>query len=384
MLYGASGFLGQLVADHLARFPGRRLRWALAGRSRRKLERVRDQLVRIDPKLATLPLLLADSGDPVSMRELARAARVVISAVGPYIRHGEPLVAACAEAGTDYVDLAGEPEFVDLMWLRYHDLARERGARIIHCCGFDAVPHDLGAYFTVRQLPEGVPIQLEAFVRGGGQLSGGMLSTMATVLSRWRQLVDVRRERSRREGVPVDRPISLVNGRVRFDRRVDSWVMPIRTMEPLMVLRSAAADERYGSEFQYSHYLQVKDLKTLAGLAGSLSALAVAAQIPPVLRRLSSLSGRGVGPDAAERERGWFSVRFIGTGGGQTVYTEVSGGDPGAGESAKMLAESALCLAFDRVPARAGVQTPANALGQRLIRRLNSRGIRFEVLESLS
>ena len=150
------------------------------------------------------------------------------------------------------------------------------------------------------------------------------------------------------------------------------------------MLRSAAGDERYGSEFRYGHYLQVRNLKKLAALSGCFGALALAAQIPLARRRLTSLSGRGVGPDAAERERGWFSVRFVGSGGGKTVYTEVAGGDPGAGESAKMLAESALCLAFDRLPARSGVQTPAHTLGQPLIRRLKANGIDFRILESLS
>ena len=138
-----------------------RLRWALAGRNRAKLEQTRAHLETIEPAAAHLDLIEADIGDPNSMGRVAESAKVVISTVGPYIRYGEPLVAACAEAGTDYVDLTGEPEFVDRMWLKYHARATETGARLVHSCGFDSIPHDLGVQYTVDRLPEGVPITVE-------------------------------------------------------------------------------------------------------------------------------------------------------------------------------------------------------------------------------
>ena len=384
VLFGASGYTGQLVAQYLARRGGRKPVWALAGRNLRKLEKVRDGLSRIDPRLDDIPLIEANANDREAMLRLARSARVVISAVGPYIHLGEPLLAACAEAGTDYVDLTGEPEFVDRMWLRYHDRARASGAHIVNSCGFDSVPHDLGAFFTVRHLPEGVPIRLEAFVRAGGKMSGGTLSTTVTAMSRWREQRNVRKERCRLEGRPVDRRIGSTHGRLRYDRVLQSWVVPMPTIDPQVVLRSAACDERYGSEFRYGHYLQMKNLPMMAAIGGGVAALALASQVGVVRKRILALSGKGVGPSEAEREAGWFSVRFVGSGGGKTVYTEVSGGDPGYGETAKMLAESALCLAFDRLPRRPGVQTPAHVLGQPLIRRLQDAGIGFKVLESLN
>ncbi len=381
VLFGATGFTGTLVADYLARRPGKQPRWAIAGRNMHKLEAQRDQLARVDAALADLPILHADTSDPESMRSLVRSTRVVISTVGPYIRHGEPLVAACAENGTDYVDLTGEPEFVDLMWLRYHDKARASGARIVNCCGFDAIPHDLGVYYTVQKLPEGVPVKVDSYLRAGGRLSGGTLSSAATVLSRWREYNEVRRERQRREGRPVDRRITHTHSRLRYDRQLQSWVLPALNIDPQIVLRSAAADECYGSEFRYGHYLQLKNLPMLGAVVGGVAALAVASQIKPVRRRITSLANKGVGPSESERAEGWFSVRFAACGGGKKVFTEVSGGDPGYGETAKMLAESALCLAFDRLPSRPGVQTPAHAMGKPLIRRLQTAGIRFDEIE---
>jgi hypothetical protein len=159
VLFGATGFTGALVAEYLARNVPPRTSWALAGRNPAKLEAVRR---RLGVLWSQLPLLSADAADPESLRELAESTRVVISTVGPYVEHGEPLVAACAAAGTDYLDLTGEPEFVDRCYARYHRRAVDSGARLVHSAGFDSVPHDLGAYFTVLQLPEGVPLRLRA------------------------------------------------------------------------------------------------------------------------------------------------------------------------------------------------------------------------------
>src|SRR5207247_2542131 len=197
---------GALTAEYLAAHAGDGLRWALAGRNRAKLEALAERLG-ID-----VPLLHADVNEDPSLRSVADSARVVITTVGPYVKYGEPLVAACAEAGTDYVDLTGEPEFVDLMYLRHHDRAAETGARLVHACGFDSIPHDLGAYFTVKQLPEDAPIKLEGFVRAAGKPSGGTLHSAVTGFSRFREWQKVGSERKRREPRPSDRRVRGIRG----------------------------------------------------------------------------------------------------------------------------------------------------------------------------
>jgi short subunit dehydrogenase-like uncharacterized protein len=143
VVFGATGFTGELTAEYLARKAGGETRGALAGRNLEKLEAVRRRLADVNAACAKLPLLQADISDPASIRAIAESTKVVITTVGPYIHYGEPLVAACAAAGTDYVDLTGEPEFVDLMWLRHHKAAEASGARIVHSCGFDSIPYDL-------------------------------------------------------------------------------------------------------------------------------------------------------------------------------------------------------------------------------------------------
>jgi saccharopine dehydrogenase (NAD+, L-glutamate forming) len=157
VVFGATGFTGRLTAEYLAAHGPDGLRWALAGRSKERLEDVRAHLARTDPALDDLDLLVADVTDPATLADVAQQTRGVISTVGPFLEHGEALVAACAEAGTDYLDITGEPEFVDRMYVRHHEAAVASGARLVHACGFDSIPHDLGVLFTVEPLPGGEP-----------------------------------------------------------------------------------------------------------------------------------------------------------------------------------------------------------------------------------
>ncbi|HSV41063.1 MAG TPA: saccharopine dehydrogenase NADP-binding domain-containing protein [Nocardioidaceae bacterium] len=379
VLFGATGFTGGLTAEYLAQNAPTGCRWALAGRSQAKLEAVRDRLVKLNPALAELPLLTAEIGDAPSLRRVAEAAKVVITTVGPYLNYGEPLVAACAAAGTDYVDLTGEPQFVDDMYLKYHDQAVATGARIVHACGFDSIPHDLGAYFTVQQLPGGAPIKMRGVVRAGGMFSGGTFHSAITQMSSMRESMKIAAARKKKEPRPADRKVRGDGGRPRRDGRLGLWIAPMPTIDPQIVLRSARALPAYGPEFTYGHYAGLKRLTTVAGAGVGIGALVGAAQVPPLRKLLLSRVPQGEGPSEAKRARSWFKVIFIAESGDRTVQTEVSGGDPGYGETAKMLAESAMCLAFDENPETSGQVTTAQAMGENLIDRLVKAGISFTV-----
>lgn len=381
VLFGATGYTGGLTAEYLAQHAPASTRWALAGRSRAKLEAVRARLAALNPACAGLELVEADVGDAEALRRLAQSTRVVVTTVGPYILHGEALVAACAAAGTHYADLTGEPEFVDLMWLRYHEQAQSSGAKIVHCCGFDSIPHDLGAYFTVQQLPQGVPLKVEGFVRAGGGFSAGTYHSAINAFGRMREYAKVARQRRGREHYPEGRRIGSTQQGVRFEKSLGTWVVPFPTIDPQVVRRSAAALDRYGPEFRYGHYVQVKKLANVAALIGGVGALFALAQTGPTRRWLLGRKTSGEGPTPEQRAKSWFRVRFHGEGGGSRVVTEVKGGDPGYGETAKMLAESALCLAHDSLPARAGQLTPAAAMGDALLARLQAAGISFAVMK---
>ncbi len=378
VVFGATGFTGALTAEYLAHNAPAETKWALAGRNRQKLEAARAALAELDPKWNELPLLEADAEDPPSLRRVAEATKVVITTVGPYILHGEPLVAACAAAGTDYVDLTGEPEFVDRMWLAYNSEAERTGARIVHSCGFDSIPYDLGTLFTVQHLPEGVPLNVTCFVRAGGTFSGGTYHSAVHIMGRLRHGMRAARERKAREPRTQDRRVRGLQGKPHRDPEED-WVVPFPTIDPQTVLRSARALERYGPDFSYTHYLVVKRLPFLIGGATAAASMVGLAQIPQTRRLLLKLKDPGEGPTLEQRAKAWFNIKLIGEGGGERVRVEVSGGDPGYGKTSKMLAQSALCLAHDELPQRSGQLTPAVAMGQALIDRLVGAGIKFEV-----
>ncbi|MGC0386445.1 saccharopine dehydrogenase family protein [Streptomyces sp. SAI-129] len=379
VLFGATGFVGELTARYLAAHAPDGLRWAIAGRGEEKLRRLRERLTGATGTAADVGVLLADVSDPASLRELAGQARVVATTVGPYVRYGDALVAACAEAGTDYLDLTGEPEFVDLTYVRHDARARETGARLVHACGFDSVPHDLGVYFTVRQLPEGVPLSVDGFVRVGATFSGGTFASALGQFARGRRLRAAALERRRHEPRLVGRRVVTPTGAPRFAGEVGAWALPLPTVDAQIVRRSAKALDRYGPDFRYRHYAAVRRLPVAVGGVAAVGALLAAAQVPPARRWLSGRLAPGEGPSAERRARSWFSVRFVGEGGGRTVFTEVAGGDPGYDETAKMFAEAALCLALDTLPPTAGQVTTAVAMGDALTERLRAAGIGFRV-----
>jgi short subunit dehydrogenase-like uncharacterized protein len=378
VLFGATSFAGKLTAEYLAAHGPDDLRWAIAGRNEDKLRALRERL----PEGIDVGVLTADVSDPDSLRALAGHARVVATTVGPYLTYGEELVAACADAGTDYLDLSGEPEFVDLMYVRHDARARETGARLVHACGFDSIPHDLGAYFTVRQLPEGVPLTVDGFVTADGMFSGGTFASALNQFARGRQMIAAARDRGRHEPRLVGRRASASTGTPRYAQEVGAWALPLPTIDAQIVRRSARALERYGPDFRYRHYAAVRRLPVAVGGVAAVGALFAAAQVPPARRWLSGRVRPGDGPGPEKRAKSWFSVRFVGEGGGRQVFTEVAGGDPGYDETAKMFAESALSLAFDDLPETSGQVTTAVAMGDALIERLRRAGITFRVAAS--
>lgn len=376
VLFGATGFTGGLTADYLAAHAPEGLRWAIAGRNADKLAAVRERLG------VDVEVLVADSTDDAALADVARRARVVVTTVGPYLQHGAPLVAACAEAGTDYLDLTGEPEFVDRMYLEHHRTAERTGARLVHACGFDSVPHDLGAYFTVRQLPSDQPITLRGVVRSAGTFSGGTFHSALDQFARARDMKRTYAARRRAEGRPDDgRSSRSVGGRPHRDPVLGYWLLPLPTIDPIVVARSGAALEVYGPRFRYSHWAGTKTLRYAAGGVVGVGALSLAAQVRPVRDFLKGKVPQGSGPDASRRDKSWFTVDFVGEAGGRTVRTRVAGGDPGYTETAKMLAEAALCLALDDNPETSGQVTPAVAMGDALLDRLQAAGITFSVVD---
>ena len=378
VLFGATGFTGALTADYLAAHGPAGMRWAVAGRNEARLAEVAARLEAAGA--GEVGVLVADAADAAALSDVARQARVVISTVGPYLQHGEPLVAACAEAGTDYVDLTGEPEFVDRCWLAHHQTAVRTGARLVHACGLDSIPHDIGAYYTVSPLPDDVPVTLRGVVRSNGTFSGGTFHSAVNQFSRLAQAKQAYAARRRAEQRPDGRSSRAVSGRPHRDPVLGYWLLPLPTIDPAIVARSGAALATYGPRFRYSHWAGTKTLRyAAAGVVGA-AALTAAAQVKPLRDLLLRKVPQGSGPDESRREKTWFTVDFVAEAGGDTLHTRVSGGDPGYTETAKMLSEAALALAFDDLPETAGQVTTAVAMGDALLTRLQKAGLRFEVL----
>ena len=382
VLFGGTGFTGGLTADYLAANAPAEMKWALAGRNRSKLDAVAARLAAASPRGPVPEIVVADAGDSGAMREVAESTQVVVTTVGPYVLYGGPLVAACAAAGTDYCDLTGEPEFVDRTWSEHHAEAERSGARLVHCCGFDSIPHDLGAYFTVQQLPEGVPLTVNGYVRSNAEFSGGTFHSAINAFGRARQTLAAAKARRQAEPRPGDRKIHSAPARVRRMPRLGGWAVPLPTIDGPIILRSAAALERYGPDFTYGHNLLAKHLATVGALGAGVGTGFALAQLPPTRKLLLKMKSPGEGPSKEKRAKSWFKVVFVGKGGGKRVVTEVKGGDPGYTETSKMLAESGLCLAFDDLPQRSGQLTTATAMGDPLLKRLRKAGIAFQVVES--
>jgi short subunit dehydrogenase-like uncharacterized protein len=390
IVFGATGFTGRLVAEYLnARCGvGRSVSWAIAGRNREKLAQVRDLI----GAPSSLPLLQAEASDPASMTALARQGRVVISTVGPYQLHGEPLVRACAESGSDYVDLCGEPAWMARMIARYDAPARASGARIVFSCGFDSIPFDLGVLFlqdaAMRRF--GAPLTR---VRGRvrvlkGTFSGGtMASALATIEAAGRDPAVAR---------VMDDPFALTPGfrgppqpdgdSATYDDAAQSWTGPFvmaRINTKNVHRTNALLGHPWGREFIYDERSLAGDgprgERRAKGMASNarLQTMLLRWGLTRELLRRFALPKPGQGPTAAERERGRYELLFIGdTAQGQRLRATVKGDrDPGYGSTCKLVTESALTLAgeIDRAQTAGGVWTPGAAMGMALVRRLQER-----------
>jgi len=397
VVFGATGFTGQLVVEYLARKQSK-FRWAIAGRNIEKLRLIKHRLTEISPLCKDVGIIEADVDHQESLNELAQKAKVVITTVGPYITYGEPLVKACVEHGCHYVDLTGEPEFVDTVRHNYHQKAQDKKIKIVNSCGFDSIPYDLGALYTINHLkrlfPEeqrdSIDVEMECFFRSSGSFSGGTWHSVVTIFSRTReygkkrkqwQLADQSIHRAEREDAGKKTKVSKLPTKVSFKKSLGTWALPMPTIDPVVVRRSATIRGDYGGTFKYGHYIQMKKFSQLAALAVGAAGVFGLAQFKPTRNLLFKVKSPGDGPTEAERNKAWFKIIMQATANGQTVHSHISGGDPGYSETAKMLSESALCLAFDdeQLPKNYGVVTPSAAMGESLLERLQSEGIKFEI-----
>jgi short subunit dehydrogenase-like uncharacterized protein len=382
IVYGATGFTGQLVAEYLAQhYRGdRNLKWAMAGRSLEKLAAVRDAI----GAPADTPLIVADAGNPASLKAMVDQTRLVLSTVGPYQLYGSDLVAACAASGTDYLDLCGEPVWMRQMIDAHEAAAKSSGARIVFSCGFDSLPFELGVFFAQETAKKtlGMPVsRVKGRVREmKGTFSGGTAASIkATFAAAAKDLSLVAMLKDPFVLTPgFTGPKQPPGNRPLLDEDLGMWTAPfvMATINTRSVHRSnQLMGFPYGRDFIYDEMVL-----TGAGETGEANAkLVVAAN-----NKMGSSDGPkpGEGPSKEERESGRYDLLFVALApdGGQVRVAVRGDRDPGYGSTSKMISECAICLLRDTPEVPAGIWTPGAAMGDRLIRRLvDNAGMTFQV-----
>jgi len=396
IVWGASGFTGKLVAEYLFKKYGQanKVKWAIAGRNQSKLEKIRAEVAD-----DSIPIIIADSHDQKSLKEMVQQTKVICTTVGPYAKYGSELVAACVTHKTDYCDLTGEVQWMRKMIDQHHETAKTNGTKIVHTCGFDSIPSDMGVYFVQKEAMArtGEPArQIKMRVRAfKGGLSGGTYASLNNVL------VEAREDRSiyatllnpyglnpkGEDSGPDKRDLQSVV----YDKTAKSWIYPfiMAGINTKVVRRSnALANYSYGKNFRYDEAVLSGD-----GFKGRLKGISSALPLGLMMLKPGSflkkiidkkLPNPGEGPNKTERESGFYNLKFYATlHNGSLATCKVTGDmDPGYGSTSKMLAESAICLAKDDLPNASGLLTPSVAMGDALLQRLqNNAGLTFEYLE---
>ena len=405
IVWGATGFTGRLVAEYLLRQygpPGEgsrsNLRWALGGRSEDKLNAL---IADLGPGGAQIPLVLADSDDRALLDVMAARARVICSTVGPYALYGSKLVAACVHRGTHYCDLAGEVQWMRTMIDDYHDAARGSGARIVHACGFDSIPSDMGVYFVQQQMRarHGVACSAVKYrakdFKGG--FSGGTIASILNMLDEGERDPSIAEVLNDPYGLNPQGQRRGLDGPERqlpeYEADFDAWVTPfvMAVINTKVVRRSnALMGYPYGEDFRYDEGtimpFGMLGFPLAAAMCAGTSAFNAAASVGSLRQLLARMVPKpGEGPSEQARDSGYYVIEMLGkhpVDASLNIRARVRGDrDPGHGSTSKMLAESAVCLAQDPLSSPGGVLTPVSAMGEALLARLmENAGVSFEVL----
>lgn len=392
IVYGATSFVGQIITRTMhTQFADGSIRWAIAGRSLSKLQSVSDAI-----GLSGIDLIVADAADEAALQQMCAQTKVVMSTVGPYALYGDLLVQTCATTGTHYCDLTGEPQWIRKMQSRHEADAKRSGARIVHCCGFDSIPSDLGVHFLQRhaiqrfgQTCDRIDMRVVS-MKGGA--SGGTIASMINMVKEAVGDADLRRELKDPYSLcPAGHAFSVEQRdvKIEYDTVYGSWIAPfiMAGINTRVVHRSnALSGNSYGAKFRYEEAVVTKSQGIARASTWGVNALMLGLAVPPVRWLLETvvLPKPGEGPSEKAQLEGGFDLMFLGsTAQGDTIRCRVTGDrDPGYGSTARMLSQAAACLAKD-VPddVPGGFWTPATLLGDSLIGRLQMHaGLTFELL----
>lgn len=393
IIWGATGFTGRLVAEYLLDKYGLDgdLKWAIAGRNKEKLETIREELGNTH-----IPLWVADSMKMGSLNAMVQQTKVICSTVGPYAKFGSNLVEACVKHGVDYCDLTGEVQWIRRMVDKHHEEAKAKGVKIVHCCGFDSIPSDMGVYYLQKEAKARKSsycnhIKLRVKVMKGG-MSGGTYASLNNVMAEAKEDPSIYKQLSNPysinpEGERSGPDVGDIT-KVMYDEDMESYISPfvMAGINTRVVRRShALAGYPYGKDFRYEEATLVGDgfgKRMTAKIAnGVIGAVMSGGLLKKVADRY--LPKPGEGPSKEERENGFYNLLLLGKLADNTTLTAKVKGDrdPGYGSTSKMLGESAVCLAKDSLSDVSGILTPSTAMGDALLKRLEGNaGLSFEIL----
>lgn len=398
IVFGATSFVGQILVKYLWKRHGLNgeIKWAIAGRDAAKLQAVKSAL---GEQADLLPVITANADNENDLRTLCDQTRVVVSTVGPYALFGSNLVKVCAETGTDYCDLTGEVQWIARMIEQHEETAKQNGARIVHCCGFDSIPSDLGVLFLQQaaftqygETCQQVRMQVR---RLKGEFSGGTVASMINLTK------EVAADPSLAKKLANPFLISPARMAARqpnvkfaeFDSHSKTWLAPfvMASINTRVVHRSnALLNYQYGKDFKYDESMMtgsgLKGRLTAVGMASGMAGFLIGAAIAPTRWALEKfvVPKPGEGPSDESQRKGSYDLRFFGsTSKGKRLTAKVVGDmDPGYGSTGKMLGEAAVCLAKDMAGKPGGFWTPASLMGEHLTTRLQQHaGLRFELLQ---
>ena len=391
IIWGASGFTGRLVAEYLCQnYSPNELKWAIAGRDANKLNKIRDQYLN-----EKIPIIIADSFDEVSLNKMTKRTKVICTTVGPYAKYGSFLVKSCVSSKTHYCDLAGEAQWIRKMIDLHHEDARDNNLRIVNSCGFDSIPSDLGVYYIHKNISK-KNLSIRMRVTGAkGTYSGGTYASMQNIIKEAFKDREVRKSLTNPYGLnPVGQQDGLDKRdlrSVKYDKRIKSWISPflMAGINTRIVRRSnALSNFSYGKEFTYDEAVMTgKGFKgRLNGIFLSIPLMFLASKPGSFFNKIFNIISPkpGQGPNKKERENGYFSLRFFvfQKDGNKSIYKVTGDRDPGYGSTSKMLAESAVCLAKDRLEENYGVLTPSYAMGDNILNRLIAKsGLTFSKIK---
>lgn len=363
VVYGASGFTGQLICEYLYNHKDTlNLNWAIAGRDSTKLKSISDKFSNNQKKI---DVICADSFDSDSLNLMTRDTKLVITTVGPYAIYGEKLVASCIENKAHYLDLTGEPHFVNQIKTKYEQKALDNDVMIVHSCGFESIPPDVGVYTALNKLNE-PNSDTTYFFESNGTISGGTWASFINSLSSPQPIGGKSHSGNKKRK------------KIYFEKQFNRWALFFPVIDKLIVMKTAKRFKNiYGDKFLFNEYMLFKSFSKLAFILIGIICVGIISKNQRIKKWLLSLIPSGSGPSKSRREGNWFSAHIISKGNHQSVLTTIKGGDPGYGETSKFISELALCILVDRdkLLNTKGLLSPVEVAGNLLVDRLSNSGI---------